>query len=70
MACLQKGASLNMSSISNLNHITETEVSLFSYLVSVSLGILVDFCQGQVGVEFISVFLQDGQKSYIRLNSK
>lgn len=30
-----------------------------SYLVSVSLGIFVDFCQGQVGVEFISVFLPE-----------
>lgn len=31
--------------------------ALFSHLVSVSFGIFVDFRQGQVGVEFISVFL-------------
>lgn len=32
------------------------------YLVSVSLGVFVDFRQGQVGVELVSVFLQDGKR--------
>lgn len=57
-----KGASLNTSNKSN------PRKNLFSYLVSVSFGIFVDFCQGQVGVEFISVFLQEEQHS-VKLDS-
>ncbi len=60
-------ASLNTSDISNLNLKSESKRGNVevSYLVSVSLGIFVDFCQGQVGVEFISVFLQDGKQAVI-----
>lgn len=36
------------------------------YLAPVSLGVFVDFRQGQVGVELVSVFLRDGGKKQAR----
>lgn len=66
----ERWASLNTSRVSNMNLRSERQRGnvRISYLGSVSFGIFVDFCQGQVGVEFVPVLLQDGQRTdcYIR----